>query len=109
MITIPLLVKSRSWARCLFENNLIFYLTIFLVAILYVVLFYTPWGLRTRAVGEHPKAADTLGINVYLDTLRRRHHRGHAGGHWRCIFHDRFDRAFRPADDERKVLSAWQR
>ncbi len=49
----------------LFNNPPITYLTIILVFVVHYVLYYTRWGLRTRAVGEHPRAADTVGINVY--------------------------------------------
>jgi len=48
----------------LFNNNLFVYVLFLFLIVLQVGLFHTKWGLRMRSVGEHPKAADTLGINV---------------------------------------------
>lgn len=47
-----------------FNTTLFVYLMFIILIVLQVALFSTRWGLRLRSVGEHPKAADTLGINV---------------------------------------------
>lgn len=49
----------------IFNNPPITYATFILVILVHYVLFHTRWGLRTRAVGEHPRAADTLGVDVF--------------------------------------------
>jgi len=63
-VPIPMLADIPVIGRILFENPPLTYLALILVAVTHVALFYTRWGLRTRAVGEHPRAADTVGINV---------------------------------------------
>jgi simple sugar transport system permease protein len=50
----------------LFNNPPITYATLILVLVVHFVLFHTRWGLRTRVIGEHPGAADTVGINVRM-------------------------------------------
>jgi general nucleoside transport system permease protein len=69
-IEIPLLAKIPLIGPVLFDNNIFVYLMYFIVAATYVGLFRTRWGLRVRAVGEHPRAADTVGIRVLFTRYR---------------------------------------
>jgi simple sugar transport system permease protein len=65
-ITLGPLADIPLIGRVLFDNPPITYATIVLVFLIHYLLFHTKWGLRTRAVGEHPRAADTVGINVKM-------------------------------------------
>jgi simple sugar transport system permease protein len=62
---IPLLAKIPFLGPIAFVNNPFVYAMFLFLIIIHVALFFTRWGLRHRSVGEHPKAADTLGINVF--------------------------------------------
>ena len=64
VISIPVLSDLPIIGRVLFEQNILVYLMWIIVAVLTVALFRTRWGLRVRSVGEHPRAADTVGIDV---------------------------------------------
>jgi simple sugar transport system permease protein len=67
---IPFLSDVPMVGGILFRQNLFIYLCVICVIVLNFMLFSTRWGLRVRAVGEHPKAADTVGINVYYVRYR---------------------------------------
>ncbi|MBO1751877.1 ABC transporter permease [Actinotalea sp. BY-33] len=63
-IAIPLLSEIPVLGPVLFRQNLIVYLMYAAVIVANIALFRSKWGLRVRAVGEHPRAADTVGIKV---------------------------------------------
>ena len=62
---IPFVSDIPVLGQIFFRHQPLVYTTWLLVGVVHVLLFYTTWGLRTRAVGEYPRAADTLGVDVY--------------------------------------------
>ena len=57
--------SSSFFGQAFGQLNLMIWLSFAILALTYVVVFRTPLGLRIRSVGEHPRAADAVGISVY--------------------------------------------
>jgi ABC-type uncharacterized transport system permease subunit len=63
---IPILSSIPALGPIFFQNQFVTYAMMVAVIAVWFLVFRTTWGLRTRACGEHPAAAETAGINVYL-------------------------------------------
>lgn len=64
-IAIPGLSQIPIIGPMLFNQNIFVYLMLVLVVVFMILFYKTEWGVRLSAVGEHPRAADTAGINVF--------------------------------------------
>jgi len=69
-LPIPGLSQIPVIGPVLCNHSLVIYLMYIAVAVLQIMVFRSRWGLRMRSVGEHPKAADTVGINVNRTRVR---------------------------------------
>jgi simple sugar transport system permease protein len=64
-LSIPSLWRVPVLGPLLFNQSPVIYVLMLLLLVTNAIMYYTRWGLRIRSVGEHPRAADTLGINVF--------------------------------------------
>jgi general nucleoside transport system permease protein len=69
-VKVPLLGDIPIAGPIFFDSTVFLYIAYALIIVVQVGLFSTRWGLRVRAVGEHPVAADTVGINVLATRYR---------------------------------------
>jgi ABC-type uncharacterized transport system permease subunit len=94
-IQVPILSDIPFFGPILFNDNMFVYAMFIFLFVIQFGLFYTRWGLRHRSVGEHPRAADTLGINVYrtryIAVLLGGMMAGFAGGYFTLGSVGRFD------------------
>jgi simple sugar transport system permease protein len=79
----------------LFNGRPIFYSMFIVLIITHVVMYYTRWGLRTRAVGGEPPRGGYAGHQCAAEPLDQRHHRRLDRGVGGCLVHHRDDRGFR--------------
>lgn len=70
VISIPVLSQIPVLGPVLFRQTVLVYVMYAVVALLQLMVFRSRWGLRVRACGEHPKAADTVGIKVNRTRMR---------------------------------------
>lgn len=69
-VSIPILSQIPVIGPVFFYQNIFVYITLVSIVVVYIVFYKTEWGVRLLAVGEHPQAADTVGINVIATRYR---------------------------------------
>jgi simple sugar transport system permease protein len=96
--SIPGLSDIPFLGRVFFQSGPITYFGLILIFALYVAMYHTPWGLRTRAIGEYPSSAETSGVSVkkfkYINVVIAGAFGGLTGAYLTLELVGSFDRGF---------------